>query len=54
MIETNDRYHFRASELDRSFNTEPSSLDVLFPVNLTPEDKYVLSILEKEEVIKND
>jgi len=54
MIETNDRYHFKASELDRSFDTEPSSLDVLFPVNLTPEDKYVLSILEKEEDLNRE
>ena len=49
MIETNDKRHFRASELDRSFDTEPSSLDILFPVKLTDDDRQDLLILERYE-----
>ena len=47
MIETNDKRHFRASELDRSFDTEPSSLDILFPLNLTADDKQDLILIKK-------
>ena len=47
MIETNDKRHFRASELDRSFDTEPSSLDILFPVKLTPDDRQDLILIKK-------